>query len=151
MATKYTRQCLEPLLPKAHSFNELARLVGIAPIGSNTINLKRRCSEYGLDTSHMTGQAHNRGKHARNKKHFSEILVEGHPIDVRVPRRQLLRAMIESGIEYTCSTCQQKPIWCGKTLTLQIDHKDGRYWNNKLDNLRFLCPHCHSQTETWGR
>ena len=37
-----------------------------------------------------------------------------------------------------------------KKLCLQIDHIDGNCENNKPDNLRFLCPNCHTQTETWG-
>jgi 5-methylcytosine-specific restriction endonuclease McrA len=38
----------------------------------------------------------------------------------------------------------------GKPITLQIDHIDGDRENNTFENLRFICPNCHSQTETWG-
>lgn len=49
-----------------------------------------------------------------------------------------------------CATCGIEPIWNGMTLTLQVDHVDGNNKNNNIENLRLLCPNCHSQTETWG-
>lgn len=39
--------------------------------------------------------------------------------------------------------------WNGKSLTLEVNHKDGNAANNVLENLEFLCPNCHSQTETY--
>ena len=50
-----------------------------------------------------------------------------------------------------CEMCGLGSIWNNEPLTLQIDHKDGNRKRNTLDNLRFLCPNCHSQTPTWGR
>ena len=51
--------------------------------------------------------------------------------------------------EYKCSCCNVSE-WNGKPLTLQIDHIDGKKTNNMIENLRYLCPNCHTQTETWG-
>lgn len=49
-----------------------------------------------------------------------------------------------------CEECGQGEVWNGKPLTLQLDHIDGDSDNNRRDNLRILCPHCHTQTETYG-
>ncbi len=57
--------------------------------------------------------------------------------------------MLESGIAYECACCGQGPDWCGEKLTLQIDHIDGDWSNNQRENVRFLCPNCHSQTATY--
>ena len=47
--------------------------------------------------------------------------------------------------------CEQCGIneWNGKHLSFELDHIDGNNYNNSLDNLRFLCPNCHSQTDTF--
>lgn len=48
-----------------------------------------------------------------------------------------------------CEICGQLPEWKGKKLVLQLDHIDGDRWNNKLENLRIVCPNCHTQTENF--
>ncbi len=50
---------------------------------------------------------------------------------------------------YKCETCDNIGEHNGKPLTLQVDHIDGNSDNNYPDNLRFQCPNCHSQTDTW--
>jgi len=61
-------------------------------------------------------------------------------------RKRVLRDKL---LPYECATCGMPPEWNGKTLTLQLDHIDGDTMNNLLTNLRFLCPNCHSQTDTF--
>lgn len=55
-------------------------------------------------------------------------------------------------IEYKCAVeeCGNTGFHLGKRLSLQLDHIDGDNSNNELSNLRFLCPNCHSQTDTFG-
>jgi 5-methylcytosine-specific restriction endonuclease McrA len=63
----------------------------------------------------------------------------------RQKTRQLKRAMIESDIDYKCSNCKQEPFWFGHSLTLDVDHINENWLDDRLENLRFLCPNCHSQ------
>jgi Zn finger protein HypA/HybF involved in hydrogenase expression len=63
-----------------------------------------------------------------------------------------LRArLIEEGVlQNVCSECGIGPKWNGKTLSLQLDHINGIHRDNRIENLRILCPNCHTQTDNFG-
>jgi hypothetical protein len=151
---KYTKELLEPIVRESKSFAEVLRRLGVRWNGGTQANLVRRIKLHELDTSHFLGQKRNRGvehKGGNQKLHWAEILV----IDRRKINRKervfrLREAMIESGIPYVCGTCGAPPEWMGKPLVLQIDHKNGNNLDNRPNNVRFGCPNCHSQTETFG-
>lgn len=58
-----------------------------------------------------------------------------------------LRNYLIEVLDEKCSECGIGPEYNNKALTLEVDHIDGKAYNNILENLRFLCPNCHSQTE----
>lgn len=60
-------------------------------------------------------------------------------------RKRIIR---DNLIPYQCNECELSE-WKGKKLSLHLDHIDGNAWNHELSNLRFLCPNCHSLTETY--
>lgn len=62
-----------------------------------------------------------------------------------------LRRYLTETKGYCCSKCSQGSMWNGELLTLDMDHINGDRANNHPDNLRFLCPNCHTQTATWGK
>ena len=53
-------------------------------------------------------------------------------------------------IEYACDKCDNMGTWENEPLTLQLDHINGINNDNRIENLRLLCPNCHSQTQTFA-
>lgn len=63
----------------------------------------------------------------------------------------LKKLLFENGIlQNVCSICGQLPIHNGRDLVLQLDHINGIHNDNRINNLRILCPNCHTQTPTYG-
>ncbi len=75
-----------------------------------------------------------------------EILDGKHPhFQTNKLKKKLLSEKI---LDYKCAICEISE-WRSKEIVLQLDHIDGDSHNHKLDNLRLLCPNCHTQTNTW--
>jgi Zn finger protein HypA/HybF involved in hydrogenase expression len=69
---------------------------------------------------------------------------------VKFSTQQLKKRLIDEGVlEYKCSKCFNDGFWLDEVLILELDHINGDNKDNKLENLRILCPNCHSQTPTF--
>ncbi len=65
-------------------------------------------------------------------------------------RQTIKRRLLQAGIlKNVCEECGLAE-WRGKPLAIQIDHRNGIRDDHRVENLRMLCPNCHSQTETFA-
>lgn len=64
--------------------------------------------------------------------------------------RLKMRLVNEQRLEYKCALCGNEGMWNNLPLTLELDHINGQHLDHRIENLRFLCPNCHSQTPTFS-
>lgn len=146
---KYDEEMLISAVANSFSISGVLRELGLKPVGGNISHIGRRIKEYGIDTSHFTGQAHNKGKILAQPVNPIDILVLGTPLDNRVKSKKLRKCLELLGVDEVCNQCGLGTEWNGKPIVLEINHINGNYWDNRKVNLEFLCPNCHSQeTET---
>lgn len=113
--------------------------------GSMSKVMKKVIDTYNIDTSHFRPF-----KRTNQKPIYSleEILVPNSKYEnIARLKKRILKAGL---LKYECECCGNKGEWNGKPLVLQLDHKDGNHNNHSIENLRFLCPNCHSQTNTYS-
>ena len=67
-----------------------------------------------------------------------------------ISQHSLVRWYKKENFPYKCSICGQEPFWNGKELTLILDHINGIHTDDRLENLRWVCPNCNQQLDTTG-
>ena len=155
MKTKYTKEILCPVVKESISISEVVRkLTGKQKVhGSMVKYIGDKIRLYNIDMSHFKGMSWCSGKInptgiAYSKQQFIDKFLkkDGPFIRTSVLKEKLWKFNI---LKKECLFCKNKGVWNGLKLTLQLDHKDGVN-NNELENLRILCPNCHSQTSTYS-
>lgn len=141
---RFTRQQLERAIAASVSWSETLRRLGYRTAGGNAATIKRYARRWGIDTGHFrpTGRGPaNRGKAIP----IAEILVR----DSTYSRKHLKERLFREGLkERRCEECGQGELWRGKRMALIIDHINGVPNDNRLENLRILCPNCAATLDT---
>lgn len=76
-----------------------------------------------------------------------DIFIEDSPVDQSTLRRRYAMGKYS---EYKCAICGQEPFWNGKELVLTLDHINGHNHDDRLENLRWVCPNCDRQLSTFA-
>lgn len=142
---------LRAAVAASSSLAEVLRRLERPDNGGQRAALRRQIAQERLDTAHFLGQAHNRGKPGTiPAKHPEEILIR-HDGKRRTTTTLLRRALSGVGVPEQCARCGIGPEWLGKPMTLEVDHINGDWSDNRRENLQLLCPNCHAITNTWCR
>jgi 5-methylcytosine-specific restriction endonuclease McrA len=148
----WTDDQLRQAVPVAKSLREVCSLLGLrvnpksrGPGYGSQRGIRERIRFLGIDTSHFKRDV----DRYPYKKKFSleELLTIDSPVtNTSAFKKRLIK---EGVLENICILCGIGSEWNHKPLVLQIDHINGDREDNRLENLRILCPNCHSQTETY--
>jgi Zn finger protein HypA/HybF involved in hydrogenase expression len=149
--TKYKYSDIDFAIAIGNSFSirEALKKLGVAPHGGSYKIFKTRIKNLKIDISHFTGQAHLKDKkniHVK-KVEFAEMLVSNSSRAMSSNHKQRI---IEAGLlKNKCAKCSIENLWQGMPVILHIDHINGDNFDHRIENLRLLCPNCHSQTPTY--
>ena len=143
---------LQELLNTSNSYIDVLRKLYYQTNNGNNINtLKKRIMLDGFDTSLLdVNRKESQDKHRavlflKNEKPFEEVFKDDSLANPSIVRKKLKKYKL---LEYKCVLCGNIGEHLNKPLTLQMDHINGKNNDHRLENLRWLCPNCHCQTDT---
>lgn len=143
---KYSVDELKVAIDKSMCFSDVCRLLNITTCTFNITRLKKLCVDNDISINHFDLKKSFR----RNKVNLTtrDVFI----IDSKISRSHLRNFCIRNGL-YTgnCEECGIGELWNNKYLLIELDHINGINDDNRVENLRWLCPNCHSQTPTYRK
>lgn len=140
---KISSEDFAKIIQESKSIKEVFGKFGLTNL-SNAKTVMARVEHDNLDISHMN----QRCKIQQPKKQLESVMIENSSYSRSCLKRQIIT---ENIIEHKCTDCGIIDTYNNKPLILQLEHKNGISNDHRKENLEFLCPNCHAQTETYCR
>ena len=139
---KYSPEEVQEIVTKCASMKQLAQELGYS-LNSGTFDrtIQKYCDYYGISLEHFINLPE-----GQIKRTPENIFIENSTATQATLRRWYKKGNYS---EYKCSICGQEPFWNGKELTLTLDHINGDNKDDRLTNLRWVCPNCDRQLDTF--
>lgn len=144
---KWTEKQLVEAVKKSRSVRQVIYALGLIPAGGNYVQIQNRISQLNLSTSHFLGMGWSKGMPFARKapKTLEKILVKNSSYQSFKLKKRLFGAEIK---KKECEECGWKKVSEDGRIPLELDHINGDRNDNRLENLRVLCPNCHSLKPT---
>lgn len=141
----WTEKQLRTAVLKSYSFRQVINNLGLRPAGGNYDQIKKYIQEFGIKTVHFKGHAWNKGLTGTGKPKIDlkDILVENSNFQSFKLKIRLFSANLKPR---QCEECGWKKETTAGYLPLELHHVNGNRHDNRLENLKILCPNCHSLT-----
>jgi hypothetical protein len=143
----WTKQQLQEITPKSTSIRQIIFKLGLMPAGGNYEQISKYLKLYKIDTGHLKGKAWNKGLRGIGKPiiPLKKILVKNSHFQSFKLKKRLFVTKIK---EPKCELCGWAKKSIDGRIPLELDHVNGDRFDNRIKNLRILCPNCHSLQPT---
>lgn len=131
-------------IEKSNCKSDILRNLNISVKSGNFQTLEKYCKKYEIDIGNLKYINKNGFK---EKSSNEQIFILNSTFSRKLVKARIIKYKL---IDYKCKICHNTGEWMKEKLSLQLDHINGIDDDNRLTNLRFLCPNCHSQTKTFG-
>lgn len=137
--SNFTKEQIQQIVNSSSTKREVAIKLGYsANSGSAQQLLKTYFEQNHIDISNL--------KQTNKRYTKEEVFIQNGTIS----QHSLVEWFKKENIPYKCSICGQQPIWNGKPLIMILDHINGIHNDDRLSNLRWVCPNCNYQLDTTG-
>lgn len=137
---KYKKENLEKIILNSKNYRECLKKLNLTLTGNNNITIKKYVDLYCIDISHFVIE-----QSFKELIPLNEILIENSDYS----RTNLKDRLYKEGLKQrSCELCGQGEEWMGKKMSLILDHKNGTHNDNRIENLRIVCPNCNATLDT---